>query len=44
MIKYGGQIAAGFVIAGFYEDDQPNPRFLIDRYMPTFIATRALEP
>jgi SAM-dependent methyltransferase len=37
-----GQIDAGFVIAGFYEDTQPQPRFLIDHYMPTFLATRAL--
>ncbi len=38
----GGQIAAGFAIEGFYEDEQPNPRFLVDRFMPTFLATRAL--
>ena len=37
----GGQLAAGFSIDGFYEDEQPHPRFLLDRYMPTFIATRA---
>lgn len=37
--QIGGQLAAGFVLAGFYEDQQPNPRFLIDRFMPTFIAT-----
>lgn len=39
--QIGGQIDAGFVIAGFYEDsweDRP-----ISRYMPTFIATRALK-
>jgi len=23
------------------EDWQPQPRFLIDRYLPTFLATRA---
>ncbi|MBX9298527.1 class I SAM-dependent methyltransferase [Chromobacterium piscinae] len=40
----GGQVAAGFLIAGFHEDWQPRPRFLIDRYLPTFIATRALKP
>ena len=39
----GGQLTAGFVIAGFYEDEQPNPRFLVDRFMPTFLATRALK-
>ena len=40
----GGQAAAGFLIAGFHEDWQPRPRFLIDRYLPTFIATWALKP
>lgn len=39
----GGQLAAGFSIDGFYEDEQPQPRFLVDRYMPTFIATRPLK-
>lgn len=39
----GGQLAAGFVIESFYEDEQPNPRFLVDRFMPTFLATRALK-
>lgn len=38
----GGQLEAGFSIEGFYEDEQPNPRFLVDRFMPTFLATRAL--
>ena len=40
----GGQLAAGFLLDGFYEDDAPQPRFLIDRYMPTFLATRAIKP
>lgn len=39
----GGQLAAGFMISGFIEDDQPHPRFLVDRYLPTFIATRAVK-
>jgi len=39
----GGQIAAGFAIDGFYEDEQPNPRFVIDHFMPTFLATRAVK-
>lgn len=34
-----GQIAAGFVIAGFYEDVGGT---VLDRYLPTSIATRAL--
>ena len=37
----GGQLDAGFVIDRFMEDWQPKPRFLIDRYLPTFLATRA---
>ena len=39
--QIGGQIEAGFVIAGLYEDrhrDDP-----ISAYMPTFIATRAIK-
>ncbi|MFD2555299.1 class I SAM-dependent methyltransferase [Sphingobacterium tabacisoli] len=39
----GGQLEAGFVIADFMEDEQPNPRFLVDRYLPTFMATRAIK-
>ncbi|BCL75914.1 hypothetical protein JHS3_16500 [Jeongeupia sp. HS-3] len=39
-----GQTDAGLAITGFYEDAQPNPRFLLDRYMPTFLATRAVRP
>ncbi len=40
--QLGGQIAAGFVIAGFYEDR--DPRSVLDEYLPTFFATRALKP
>ncbi|MBP6562921.1 MAG: class I SAM-dependent methyltransferase [Neisseriaceae bacterium] len=36
-----GQIDAGFSINGFYEDEQPKPRFLIDLVIPTFLATYA---
>jgi hypothetical protein len=39
--QIGGQIEAGFVIAGFYEDrhrDDP-----IAAHMPTYIATRAIK-
>jgi ubiquinone/menaquinone biosynthesis C-methylase UbiE len=42
--QIGGQIAAGFVIAGFFEDNDeesdPNP---LKKYMPAFIATRAVK-
>jgi hypothetical protein len=40
--QIGGQIEAGFLIAGFYEDrhrDDP-----IAAHMPTLIATRAIKP
>lgn len=39
----GGQLKAGFVIADFEEEMQPHPRFLIDKYLPTFMATKALK-
>ncbi len=42
--QIGGQLDAGFLLAGFHEDQQPRPRFLIDRYVPTFLATRAVKP
>jgi len=42
--QIGGQLEAGFVLTGFYEDSQPHPRFVIDRYLPTFLATRARKP
>lgn len=37
-----GQIEAGFVISGFYEDDFGGTRIL-DNYIKTFIATRAIK-
>lgn len=40
--QIGGQIDAGFVIAGFYEDRWPD--HVLDRYIATFIATRAVKP
>jgi len=36
-----GQITAGFVIAGFYED---KGEALLDEYTDVFIATRAIKP
>lgn len=40
--QIGGQIGAGFVITGFYEDtDSPEANDLLSTYMPTYIATRA---
>lgn len=38
-----GQIDAGFVIAGFYEDTFGGEK-LLDRYTNSFIATRAVKP
>jgi SAM-dependent methyltransferase len=38
----GGQIDAGFLICGFYEDICPNSP--ISKYHPTYIATRAFKP
>ena len=40
--QIGGQIDAGFVIAGFYEDRWPE--HLLDKYFSTFMVTRALKP
>ncbi|WP_338049377.1 hypothetical protein [Photorhabdus heterorhabditis] len=39
----GGQINAGFSIEGFYEDQQPNPRFVVDHFMLTFLAIKAIK-
>jgi SAM-dependent methyltransferase len=40
--QIAGQLAAGFVLTGFQEDMSPVARFVIDRYLPTFIATCAV--
>lgn len=40
--QIGGQIDAGFVIAGFYEDSRQED--ILNQYLPTFIATRAIKP
>ncbi|MBV8618658.1 MAG: class I SAM-dependent methyltransferase [Curvibacter sp.] len=42
--QIGGQLEAGFVLRGFHEDFQPQPRFAIDPYLPTFLATWAHKP
>ena len=41
--QIGDQLAAGFVLAGFLEEMQPNPRFEIEKFMPSFIATRSVK-
>jgi SAM-dependent methyltransferase len=40
--QLGGQIAAGFTIAGFYEDRWDARSTPLDRYMPTSMATLAI--
>ncbi len=40
--QIGGQLDAGFLLAGFYEDYSPYDT--LSDYMPTFIATRAIKP
>ena len=42
--QLGGQTSAGFHIVGLYEDQWNNPDRIIDRYMPAFVATRAIKP
>ena len=42
--QIGGQIEAGFLISGFYEDWWKDENRLLNKYMPTFIATRAIKP
>jgi SAM-dependent methyltransferase len=40
--QLGGQLKAGFLLAGFYEDH--DPEMLLSQYIPTFIASRAIKP
>jgi SAM-dependent methyltransferase len=43
--QIGGQTAAGFLIAGFYEDGYPpEAGDLLTRYFPPFLSTRAIKP
>ena len=39
----GGQTKAGFAIIDYEEAWQPNPRFVMDSYMPTFMATLSVK-
>ena len=41
--QIGGQIAAGFLIAGFYEDYWSDDSRLINKFAPTFMATKAVK-
>ena len=40
--QIGGQLEAGFVLTGFYEDSDPSSA--LHEYTPVFIATRAVKP
>ena len=43
--QIGGQIDAGFIVTGFFEDsDCEEMADPLTKYMPTFIATRAVKP
>ncbi len=39
--QIGGQIAAGFAITGFYEDNWSNEATPLNKYMDTYVATKA---
>jgi SAM-dependent methyltransferase len=40
--QIGGQLAAGLLLAGFYEDI--HPQAALSEYTPSFVATRAVKP
>jgi SAM-dependent methyltransferase len=40
--QIGGQLVAGFVLTGFYEDVDPDT--ILGKHIPSYIATRALKP
>ncbi|NQZ06313.1 MAG: class I SAM-dependent methyltransferase [Algicola sp.] len=42
--QIGGQIAAGFTINGFYEDKWSDEALVLNKYMPTSMATLAIKP
>ena len=42
--QIGGQLAAGFVLTGFYEDRLDVEQCPLSRYIANFIATRAIKP
>jgi SAM-dependent methyltransferase len=39
--QIAGQILAGFVLTGFYEDAYPDGEDILSRFIPSFVATRA---
>jgi SAM-dependent methyltransferase len=42
--QIGGQIAAGFVVTGFYEDYWHDAARLINKYMPAFVGMKSIKP
>ncbi len=42
--QIGGQIEAGFSITGFYEDNWSDEAIALNKFMPVFIATKAIKP
>lgn len=42
--QIGGQLQAGFIITGFYEDGWTDEARLLNKYAQTFIATKAIKP
>ncbi len=42
--QIGGQLQAGFVITGFYEDTWTEEHGLVHRYLNGYLATRAVKP
>ena len=42
--QIGGQLEAGFLLAGFYEDRYPPEEDTLSRHIPSFAATRGLKP
>jgi SAM-dependent methyltransferase len=42
--QIGGQLEAGFVIGGFYEDVNPPEEDVLSKHIPSFAATRAVKP
>jgi len=42
--QLGGQTNAGFYITGFYEDTWSDEATALNKFMPVFIATRAVKP
>jgi 2-polyprenyl-3-methyl-5-hydroxy-6-metoxy-1,4-benzoquinol methylase len=41
--QINGQLNAGFLLDGFYEDEHPSPRFLIEDFVKTMLATKAIK-